>query len=108
VIANEQTYRERIMAIRAGAARRVRRTAFAAAFTVVTAFTLTGTPAAAAGVAGVDLAGPRYTYYYYSEPEFQNLVGVRVVTFCPDVPVEEWGEQTQWFQRYRDWVECPS
>lgn len=93
------------MVTRAGSARRVGRTAVAAVFVMVAAFT--AVPAAAAGTVGIDIAGPRYTYYYYAEPERQNLVGVRVVTRCPDVPVEEWGEQTAWYDRFQDWVQCP-
>jgi hypothetical protein len=94
------------MATRARSAR-TGRTVAAAAFVILAAFTLTSAPAATAGTAGIDIAGPRYTYYYYAEPEHQNLVGMRVVTFCPDVPVEEWGERTAWYERFQDWVQCP-
>jgi hypothetical protein len=93
------------MATRPTSAGRIGRTAVAV-FAMTAAFTLTGTSSAAAGTAGIDLAGPRYTYYYYAEPERQNLVGMRVVTFCPDVPVEEWGERTEWYDRYQEWVQC--
>lgn len=93
------------MAVRARSARRAGRTVVAAAFVIVAAFT--GVPAATAGAAGIDIAGPRNTYYYYAEPEHQNLVGMRVITLCPDVPVEQWGERTPWVERVQDWVQCP-
>jgi hypothetical protein len=92
------------MAVKARSVRRASRTVVAAAFVVTAAFT--GVPAATAGAAGIEVAGPRYTYHYYAEPELQNLVGMRVVTFCPDVPVDEWGERTPWFERFQEWVQC--
>jgi hypothetical protein len=83
----------------------MRRTVTAGVLALVAAFSVAGAPAATA--AGIEIAGPRYTYNYYSEPELQNWVGQRIVTRCPDVPVEEWGVQTPYYQRFTDWVQCP-
>lgn len=91
----------------ANGARRIRRTIMAAAFVMISAFVLTGAPAAAAGAPGIEVAGPRFTYTYFSGPDFQNQVGQRVVTRCPDIPIEEWGERTEWVRQTQDWVQCP-
>lgn len=85
----------------------MRRTIPAAIFAILAAFILTGAPAAWAAAAGIDIAGPRHTYHYYSAPDLQNLVGMKVVTRCPDVPVDQWGDETLWFKRFNDWVQCP-
>lgn len=81
------------------------RTVIAGVLTLLAAFAVAGAPAATA--AGIEIAGPRYTYYYYAEPERLNLVGQWVVTRCPDVHDEEWGDRTPYFQRFVDWVQCP-